>query len=259
MLYEKILYERQKIEEQIKNMQNQLQEMPEGKLISASNGSGYKWYVSDGHCTTYLPKKERQLAEKLAYKKYLSLRLKDLLQEKTALDFYLRHHNLENYQIEQSFLNSPKYKELLAPNFTPINQELEQWMQEEYVKNEKYPGHLVHPTYSGNHVRSKSEALIDMVLYQNKIPFRYECMLELGDTVIYPDFTVRHPETGQFYYWEHFGLMDNQNYSRNVISKLQLYISYGIIPSIQLITTYETKEAVLTLDRISNIVEYYFL
>ena len=98
-----------------------------------------------------------------------------------------------------------------------------------------------------------------MVLYRNKIPFRYECLLELGDISIFPDFTIRHPVTGQVYYWEHLGMMDNPTYNKNACSKLQLYMSNGIIPTIQLITTYETKDSPLTIEMVENIVKQYFL
>lgn len=98
-----------------------------------------------------------------------------------------------------------------------------------------------------------------MFLYKYKIPFRYECILQLDDIFIFPDFTIRHPETGEVFYWEHFGMMDNPNYSKKVLSKLQLYISNGIIPSIQLITTYETKENPLSSEVVEKIVEHYFL
>lgn len=68
------------------------------------------------------------------------------------------------------------------------------------------------------------------MLLTNKIPFRYECELQLEETTLYPDFTLRHPLTGQVFYWEHFGMMDNPNYCRNATTKLQLYFSHGIIP-----------------------------
>ena len=98
-----------------------------------------------------------------------------------------------------------------------------------------------------------------MALTQNNIPFRYECALQLGETTIYPDFTIRHPRTGETYYWEHFGMMDNPAYRKSASLKLQNYISNGIIPTIQLITTYETKEKQLDLDIIEKIVKEYFL
>ena len=132
-------------------------------------------------------------------------------------------------------------------------------MHESYQKNQKYPEQLIHKSSSGNIVRSKSETIIDMLLYTNKIPFRYEALLQLGESSIFPDFTIRHPKTGDYYYWEHFGMMDNPAYFKKVTPKLDLYISHGIIPSIQLITTYETKEHPLSVDTISHLIEQYFL
>ena len=75
----------------------------------------------------------------------------------------------------------------------------------------------------------------------------------------YPDFTIRHPKTGEIIYWEHFGLMDDPSYYQKTFSKLQLYASYGIIPSINLITTYETQEHPLSADIVEKIVKHYFL
>ena len=132
-------------------------------------------------------------------------------------------------------------------------------MNSPYQRNMKYPEQLNHKTSSGNRVRSKSEAMIDMFLHTNRIPFRYECALELGEITIYPDFTIRHPETGEVYYWEHFGLMDDPDYRKKAISKIQLYTAHGIIPSINLITTFETKEHPLNSELIQSIISYHFL
>lgn len=150
MVYEKMLDENKRLEGQIQSLQSQISRCPEGKLICSSNGKGQKWYCSDGHISTYLPKKERHLAEQLAYKKYLSLQLKNALREKEAIEFYLRHHDSDAYQTEQTFINSPKYKDLLASSFTPLSLELQNWMNEPYEKNERYPEYLIHKAHSGN-------------------------------------------------------------------------------------------------------------
>lgn len=71
-------------------------------------------------------------------------------------------------------------------------------------------------------------------------------------------FTIRHPRTGQIYYWEHFGRMDDSVYAKKAGSKLQMYISSGIIPSIQLITTYETLDSPLDMEVIEKILHRYF-
>lgn len=258
MIYEQAIKEKNKIIKQIKSLQTQLKQLPEGKIICSQSGKHTKWYISDGKNKTYLPKKERLLAEKLALKKYLSLQLANLQQELTALDFYLRHYDPNTFQKEITFLNTPGYKELLPDLFTPLSEELSEWMDAPYEKCPKYQDKLVYKTLSGNFVRSKSEAIIEMLLRKHKIPFRYECELVLGDMILYPDFIIRHPKTGEIFYWEHMGMMDDPNYCKNALSKLQIYVSNGIIPTIQLITTYETKEHPLSMEQVEKIIEQYF-
>lgn len=98
-----------------------------------------------------------------------------------------------------------------------------------------------------------------MALYVKGIPFRYECALQLGETTLYPDFTILHPITGELFYWEHFGKMDNPKYAQNCIAKLQNYTAHGILPGIYLITTYESKDRPLTSETIDRVIAEYIL
>lgn len=259
MFYERMLAESNRLDSRIKELQSKLKQFPEGKLFCTKNRQYFKWYVTDGKTQTYIPKNKRPLAEKLAAKKYLSLLLEDSIREKRAIDFYLRHHNSERSLAEQMLLECPEYKNLIKPYFTPLSHELQEWANEPFESNPKHPEHLIHKTVSGKMVRSKSEVLIDMILYTNKIPFRYESPLQLNNFIVYPDFTIRHPQTGSIYHWEHFGLADDPEYCKKMNSKLALYTSHGIIPTINLITTYETKDVPLSLEQVEKIVDYYFL
>ena len=256
-IYEKMIAESRRLEAEIKSLEMQLRDFPYGDMFCSRNGKYYKWYQTDGENQIYIPKKERHLAEQLAAKKYLSLLKEDLLQEKEAVDSYLKVHKMEKRKSEQLLTDESEYKELLSPFFTPTSRELLDWMNSPYEKSTEHPEHLIYKTHSGNFVRSKSEVIIDMSLYMNKIPFRYECALQLGKTTIYPDFTLRHPQTGKTLYWEHFGLMDDPDYCRKAYAKLQLYTMNGIIPSVHLITTYETKENPLSSDLVEKMIEYY--
>ena len=230
--------------------------MPKGEIQCVQDGRFQRWYLKEAGKRTYISKKKIALAEKLAAKKYLSTLLKSLIHEKKALEFYLRHHKTN---LAEEFLkhNSPYYN-LLRPFFDLNNENFQKWMTETYDKNMSYPEQLIFKASSGNYVRSKSEMLIDMFLYVNKIPFRYECALRLGEIVVYPDFTVKHPTTGEIFYWEHFGRMDDSNYCKNTCMKIQTYVSNGIIPTVHLIMTFETKDHPLNSDMIENIIEYYF-
>lgn len=254
-----MLSEHTKLENKIVETKAKLKKSPPGKLVICNNGTRAKWYQSDGHTKKYISKKQRNFAEQLALKKYLSLQLDTLSHEKKAIEFYLRHHVSTAENENTLFQQTSPYRELLLPSFLPSNEELCNWMNSPYEHNTKHPEHLIYKGLSGKLLRSKSEAIIDMCLYTNKIPFRYECALQLGEIFLFPDFTIRHPITGETYYWEHFGLMDEPSYSKNACAKLQIYTSNGIIPSIQLITTYETKNAPLSPELVEKIVTYYFL
>lgn len=256
--FNQISNEQHRISEQISAIQKQLAAYPPGNLFCTRNKDRYKWYHSIEKTQIYIAKKDRSFAEKLAEKKYLDALLHDLLQEKAAIDAYLQLHATSTGQAEQ-VLNHPEYRNLLSHFFTPLSEELTIWQNTPYERSQKYPERLVHKTVSGDYVRSKSESLIYMMLYTHRVPFRYECALPLDEATFYPDFTIRHPKTGEYYYWEHFGKMDDPSYCKSTFSKLQLYSSHEIIPSVNLITTYETKEHPLTPDVIEKILRHYFL
>ncbi|MBQ7919399.1 MAG: ATPase [Lachnospiraceae bacterium] len=247
------------MEKRIAQVKQELTALPEGKLICAQGNNCYKWYVSDGHHKTYLPKRERRLAEQLAYKKYLTLLLEEMEHEKMAISFYLRHHSSGRNKFTHLLKEQAGYRELLSPHFKSASQELSDWMQTPYEKNLNYPEYLIHETIDGNFVRSKSEAMIYHALYLHKIPFRYECALTVGGETYYPDFTILHPRTGKTYYWEHCGRMDDENYSQRVFSKLHSFNVHGIMPGVQLIVTYESGKYPLRQFEIEEIIEKYFL
>lgn len=224
--------------------------------MCARNGNYYKWYRSNGKKKSYIPKSKRHLAQQLAQKTYLSNLLEDKLCEKEALQFYLKHHS--NFPKAEQILQIPEYRELLEDYFMSFSEEQKRWCQAHYEKNPAYPEKLIHQSSSGNFVRSKSECMIDTMLYIKQIPFRYECALQLGEATVYPDFTILHPRTGKIYYWEHFGMMDKPEYAQKAFSKQNLYAMNGIIPSHQLIVTYETSENPLGSNEIEQIIEKYF-
>lgn len=244
--------ESQKLKEQISSLQAQLKTFPKGDFYCTRNRNHFKWYRTINGKSEYIKKSYHSFAEKLAIKKYLSLQLEDALHEKKAIDFYLRYH--VPAKAEQLLTQNSEYQRLLSPYFKPLSEELEEWSKSPFNQNPNYPEHKIHPTPSGNMVRSKSEVLIDMALYTHKIPFRYECELILDGFCIYPDFTVRNPRTGKLYLWEHFGKMDDPNYARKTSLKLNTYITNNTFPDIDLITTYETLDHPLSVQKIEAVI-----
>ncbi len=63
---------------------------------------------------------------------------------------------------------------------------------------------------------------------------------------------------GEIYIWEHFGLLDDPEYLAKMLRKLRVYINNGWIPGHRLIITTETKDQVLDINTIPDIIRQYF-
>ncbi len=83
-------------------------------------------------------------------------------------------------------------------------------------------------TVRGEVVKSKSEVIIANILDKYGIDYVYEKPLQLGDRVIKPDFTFVDSLTGHTWYWEHCGMMNNEQYAENWAKKKERYHAYGI-------------------------------
>ncbi|WP_127165961.1 RecQ family ATP-dependent DNA helicase [Veillonella sp. CHU732] len=95
----------------------------------------------------------------------------------------------------------------------------------------------IYTTADGNRVRSKSEVIICNLLASAGITYKYEEPLLYGDGErISPDFTIYLPD-GSIRYWEHLGMLGNEEYDARWADKLQIYERY--FPG-QLIKTYES-------------------
>lgn len=248
----------EQINKELEQINNLDKKFPKGNLMCSKNGNCYKWHIRDAGRTSYLPKSKRELAELLALKKYYVYKKQELESELSACDTYLKKMLSMEGKAEQLLLH-PEYGRLLEKNFTPLSEELFRWQNDNYERCDKHKESLRIKGTQGKMLRSKSEAIIDMILYKYRIPFRYEEKLVLGGIAIYPDFTIRHPVTGGFYYWEHFGMIGEEDYRNKAMEKIKLYCKNGIIPSINLITTYETQAHPLSADKVDLIIQEYFL
>lgn len=245
-------------EQMIESVEQKIASLPKGELICGKNEGRYKWYVKENGKWKYLPKEKRALAEALAKKKYYIYRLEELEKELDIYKYYLLKFPSENKSAESLLLHKG-WSELLQNHFTSTKLELQKWQNEEYVSCRKHEENLVFKGTQGKKLRSKSEVIIDMLLFKYHIPFHYEERLVLNGFELYPDFTIRHPLTGKIMYWEHFGLMDDEGYRNHVYQKMKMYCENGIIPSINLITTYETNDHPLNIDYIESVIKTYFL
>ncbi len=250
------------IQAEISETRSKLRTLPKGSLQYHKNGKYLKLFqrLPDGSINgkrIYLGKDKRRLAGRLALKKYLETKLKDLLRENSAISNYFAVFD-GVYESRKLFDHSEALRSLLPSEFLPLSSELARWAGEPFPSSAAFPENLLVRAPHGM-VRSKSEAIISWELFENKIPYRYECDLSTPFGILHPNFTIRHPKTGELYIWEHFGLIDDPPYLSSALSKVRTYISLGYLPSNNLILTYETASAPLDIEYVKMLIEYSFL
>lgn len=217
---------------------------PNEKLICAKNRKYFKYYKSDGRVRTYISNEQMDFARILAAKEHyerLKTKYNHILK---MIAYYERHIEQDQAAIDALFAPNSGYKPLLEEFSNSID--FSNWVTEPYATNPAYPEGKKFRTQTGIYVRSKSEKMIADTLSAYQIPYRYEAALHL-DYNIYPDFTIRHPETGEIYYYEHFGMVDNPDYRERMLDKLDMYMRHGIY---ELLYTIETKDRPLTVEQI---------
>jgi len=160
-------------------------------------------------------------------------------------------------------------KEALKPQIRGLVDESQQkifrlWENEEYDKREQEPGSKGHITHKGEEVSSKSEMTIANDLYDCHIPYHYDentYILSPRNHYYYVDFKILLPN-GEFYYWEHFGLLNKRGYFEHNLEKLYRYHMHGIDMGKNLIITVDGPQcecdSSVILSCIENILMPYY-
>ncbi len=247
-------------------LQKMLNNTPEGKLIIRSRKNGRVEYY---HKTTLLPgcfeekyisADNSELAVKLAWKRYAALKLNDIQKMQQASQRYL--DTITATPSSQTFLEThPLFKDLIYPLQLPTDERYRQWMQSDYPRKLDHADGLKYPTIVPQlYVRSKSEADIAARLVHYGVPFHFEEALNSGGIILYPDFKCICLSTGKFFWWEHQGKWDDEEYVKNnVFYREQQLYKAGLIPWKNLIITTETLNEPLDIQWIDEIIKHYLL
>lgn len=230
-----------------------LRGLPKGNLILGRNGNNWKWYVYNQRKTVYLPKKKKAQAEKLAYKRYLQSKIESLENEITGLKMYIKE---TEKPLRNLVPKNEEFRRLLEPQL--YDEIVETWIKEPFVPNSIYPENLNVKTKIGTYVRSKSERDIYNLLLDYNIPFKYEAPVTVEGVTYYPDFTIMHPTTHKIFYWEHCGRIDDANYLDDNLFKYRRYFLNDIIPAVNLILTFETKDNPFDINYAEELIRFYF-
>lgn len=262
-LKEMLLEEKARLQKIEEKTRNQLKGAPKGTLRISKSNNHIQYY----HCTeenlrkngTYLHKNEEELVHQLAQKVYdekvLRLAEKRLRQIRRIAEEY------QDDEMEKLFLMEHETRQkLICPVESTWNQQLEQWMKEEYEGKGFKEGVPLIYSDRGERVRSKSEKILADYFYHNNIQYKYEKPLQLtGYGVVYPDFTFLSKRTGKEIYWEHEGRMDDPGYAKAAIKKIETYEDNGIYIGERLILTFETETTTLSRKNIERNVKRYLV
>ncbi|MFM1538640.1 hypothetical protein [Helcococcus bovis] len=202
----------------------------------------------------YIKKSEIKLAQSLAQKSY-NKKVRNMVKKILPL-MKKMYKYFDGYLIDDIYDNySDDRKNLIIPVFETKGQYLERWKNTPYQEkgfdsrsNEIY-------TYKGKRVRSKTEKILADKFESLDIAYKYECPLNLGGRVIYPDFTFLDPYTCEEIYWEHFGIMDNPEYVESAIKKIEAYSVNGF----KLICTFETANRAPSNQYVDCLINKYLL
>lgn len=149
-------------------------------------------------------------------------------------------------------------QKLVQPIREPDDEYIRRWEDIEYIGKPIDETVAELYTAKGERVRSKSEVIIADTLNREGISYRYEYPIQLkGYGKVYPDFTILNISLRKEIYWEHLGMMDDEEYAEKAVRKINNYIQNGIFPGDNLILTYETKKIQLNQKLIRLMINQY--
>lgn len=124
------------------------------------------------------------------------------------------------------------------------------------VGNTFYEERLIHHTIEGEIVRSKSEVIIANCLHYNELEYEYEPVLELEPgKPVRPDFKIVDGDTGEVWYWEHCGMMNDNGYVKRWEEKKKFYNKHGIREKKNLIVTFDDEHGGIDSSYIDKLIK----
>ena len=111
----------------------------------------------------------------------------------------------------------------------------------------------------GSMRRSLGEIIIGSRLKHYGIAFKYEAPINHPDLPYVPDFTIMRPRDKKIIYWEHLGMVNNDEYMRHNYQKLNKYEEYGIVPWDNLIVSYSNYDGGINEKLIDSLIHGWLL
>ena len=251
--------DKKKMEKALRESERRLQKAPEGTVFAHRHGKGYQFYMLEipgNKKRIYLPASERAKAAALMQKRYDHRIVTEANRQLSVINRFLKGFKPDPFKDIYRSLSEIR-REMIEPYEISDEEYIARWQACEYQGKEFRDDMPEQYTSKGERVRSKSEVMIADALAQAGIPYRYEYPLELDGIIYYPDFTILRVSDLQEMRWEHFGMMEDSEYSREAIRKIRTYERNGMFPGINMIYTMESETWPLNMAVIRRTIEAY--
>ena len=130
---------------------------------------------------------------------------------------------------------------------------ISRWYDENQGGQNSYPieGNIF--TSKGEKVRSKSEKILADLFHKYDIPYVYEPRLKLenGQSMC-PDFAILNKRTRKTIFWEHLGLIDQDEYAVRTMEKFHEYENNNLRLGENLLLSMESSKSGLNMKIVEN-------
>lgn len=245
-VYYMLLDERNRLSKLAEQLKYNIANNPKGRInVHTIKGKYFQYSIQEENggeiIKRYARRTEMELVRKLAQTNYDSEALRIIEDRIFDIDRLLEKRNGNNL-IDLYEDMSIGRKRLIFPLELPDEEYIEKWKKNMLLSENTYPKLSNIMTENGEQVRSKTEKILADKLLKNHIPYVYEPKVVLNDgKYLFPDFAMLNVRLRKTYYHEHFGMMDNPEYSIRTIEKIEEYQRNGYWPGKNMLYTFETK------------------
>lgn len=250
------------LEEVLSKVKGRITRAPSGTLRISKRGQYLQYYRRTDSKDTkgkYLRKSEIDMARELAQKDYDQKIVIEIEKQLEVIKNCLEKYHPD--EIERVYRDLHHYrKQLVHSVFQSDEEYVEEWNNMDYDKKTFADGYLEYYSDAGERVRSKSEIIIANKLLKMGVPYRYEYPIQFSSGhKVHPDFYCLNIRTRREYAWEHFGMMDDEEYANNAIRKMEVYENNGYWLGKNLITTFETSSKPISVKILEQTIKHYLL
>lgn len=239
-------------------LEKKIKSFPEGSIKVKKTDYGVYYCLKLADKTDrHLTYEDNDLIKQLIQKSYLKEALTAARKEKHALGKIVNNYPKQTLEDIYSTLSDER-KEYASPIIPGDAESANKWLATPNFGRNLISIETEFYTLNGEHVRSKSEVIIADRLYAKGIPYKYECPLQIGNRIIHPDFTILRLSDRKIIYHEHCGMMDDPNYAKDMVNRINLYSTADIYLGDRLFFTLESSETPLDIRLLDELIEKHF-